>query len=93
MTKLLPAPSSPTRKLPKSVHAELVPVTRTLLFEEADNLPIYPLLLRTVPPSLMTRLLPAPSWPTLSSLFDQTEPLPVTTALLFEEADNLPMPP
>ena len=94
MTRLLPDPLLPTLRVVLFVQSELLPVTSTELFEDEELLPMFPALFLTVPPLEMTRLLPAPLWPTKRVVtFDQTELLPVTKTELFEPTEAKPMVP
>ena len=95
MTRLLPLPCLPIRRLPLLVQREFDPVTSTLLLEELLARPIWLLTATvTLPPSEMTRLLPLPELPTTRPpLFVQSELVPVTSTLLLEELERPPMMP
>src|ERR1041384_2701821 len=69
--------------LPSILHIEPTPVMITLLL--LPSLPMSAILLRTVPPLLITRLSPIPGLtelPTPKYQLIQTEPLSVTSTLL-----------
>ena len=94
ITRLLPVPLDPTRRAALLLQRELVPVTRTLLFEELVALPIVPAVSYTFPPLEITRPLPEPLDPTRRApLLLQRELVPVTTTELFEEVVALPIVP
>ena len=66
MTRLLPAPFTPTLRS-MLVHSESVPVTSTMLLEAPGAEPMTPADAATRPPLEMTMLLPLPPKPTRSS--------------------------
>ena len=70
----------------------MLPVTRTLLFEEVISHPMMPLKPATVPSLEITMLLPLPYSPTKSSPeLVKVEPAPVTSTELFEAVLVYPM--
>ena len=63
ISRLLPLPVKPTESSLVFVQTEFVPDTSTLLFEETEMYPIYPVVLTALASLLITRLLLLPDEP------------------------------
>jgi len=83
MIKLLPAPLWPREKAPEFNQRELVPVTRTELFEAVVSTPMNPLEFCTEPPLEITMLLLLPELPTTRLEELLTRVFVLTTVRLF----------
>ena len=70
---------------------ELLPVTSTKLFDDEFEFATYPPDPITHPPFEIIIQLLEPLKPILTLLLDQTELLPVTITMLFEDSEELPM--
>src|SRR5271156_6717242 len=87
ITRLLPAPESPTNRSPLLLQVEPAPVTKTillLLLGAGPPPPTLPSPPTTNPALLIVKLFQAPESPTrrLTAPRFQTEPGPLTTTLL-----------